>query len=318
MNRRTYSAIAGALFFVGTGCGSESGDPAGTSSAGAAGGAAGATGMSGGAGGATGGGGGSGGAEATGSSGGGGSIGAATGGSSGGGGARVGGAAGASGGDGSAGAAGSLGGGGSSDAGGNDAGTTASEGGDGASRTNDGALDGRASDAGDGASSVDDGGSSNLFPCLPPGEEKLIIEVAGTPPLNIMTPSEMTCLSRYLSEGNGSEALLDLQWNAAGVSLFAVVRNSQVVPGQLGTFTPFSILLATGAEAWTSLGNQCRVTLTTSAKIGEMPRGGGAVEDIYKVVGSMTCSAGWAGPSKPGDELRRFEFATRVTFLRTP
>lgn len=133
-----------------------------------------------------------------------------------------------------------------------------------------------------------------------------------------MTPSEMTCLSRYLPEENGSEALFDLQWTAAGVSLFAVVRSSQVVPGQLGTFTPFSILLATGAEAWTSLGAQCRVTLTASTKIGEMPRGGGVIEDFYKVVGSMTCGAGWAAPSKPDAELRRFEFATRVTFLRTP
>jgi hypothetical protein len=88
------------------------------------------------------------------------------------------------------------------------------------------------------------------------------------------------------------------------------------VPGQTGTFTPFSILLATGAETWTSLGDKCRVTLASSTKIGEVPRGAELVQDIYKVEGSMTCGAGWSAPSKPSDELKKFEFATRATFMR--
>jgi hypothetical protein len=175
------------------------------------------------------------------------------------------------------------------------------------------ARDARSADAAE----EGDGGTTIAFPCLPPGEEQLVIDVAGTPPLSVMNPAGVNCFSRYIAASANDEALLDLQWNGPDASLFVVVRNSNVVPGQTGTFTPFSILLATGAEAWTSLGATCKVTIASSSKIGETIGPGNVVREYYKVVGSMTCEMGWAAPDKPNAEMKDFRFATRATLTRT-
>jgi hypothetical protein len=302
MTQKTYSFIGGALLLFGTACGSESVAPSDAATAGGSAGSGGAARTSGGVGGAT--------PEGGAADSGGGATGSGAAGSRD---AGVGGSSGSAGAGGSGG--GSAGTGGSFDGGGSDVGTGGTAGAGGSNSMNDAAVDRSAPDSGDGGF-MDDGGSTNLFPCLPSGEEKLLVEVMGTPPLSIMTPSETKCLSRYLPAEGGSDALLDLLWTGADGSMTVVLRNSQVVPGQTGTFTPFSILLATGAEAWTNSDDKCRVTIAASTKIGEAPQGGGFVQDIYKVAGSMTCSSGWAAPSKPNDELKKFEFATRVSFLR--
>jgi hypothetical protein len=124
-------------------------------------------------------------------------------------------------------------------------------------------------------------------------------------------------LSRYIPASASGDALLDLQWNAPDATLVVVVRNSNVVPGQTGTFTPFSILLAMGPEGWTSLGTDCKVTIATSTKIGETVGPGTVVRESYKVAGSMTCATGWAAPNKPNDVMKDFRFATRATLTRT-
>ncbi len=187
---------------------------------------------------------------------------------------------------------------------GGSAGTTGS-GGNGGSGL--GGAAGSSGPGGSGGIPANDGGSADAgndsaapspFVCLATGEEKLVVDIAGTPSFSIATPSAVICMSRYLS------ATADV-----------VFRMYKVTPGQTGTFTPFSVLIARGSDGWPSLGDKCAVTITSSTKIGEMPRTSSLVDEFYKVAGSMRCGAGWT-PTKPTDELKTFEFATRVTFLR--
>src|SRR6266545_2964544 len=204
---------------------------------------------------------------------------------------------------------------------GGSAGTTGS-GGNGGSGL--GGAAGSSGTGGSGGVPANDGGSAGAgndsaapspFVCLATGEEKLVVDIAGTPSFSIATPSAVICMSRYLSATADSDAMLDLVWNGTDAPLSVVVRMYKVTPGQTGTFTPFSVLIARGSDGWPSLGDKCAVTITSSTKIGEMPRTSSLVDEFYKVAGSMRCGAGWT-PTKPTDELKTFEFATRVTFLR--
>ncbi len=161
-----------------------------------------------------------------------------------------------------------------------------------------------------------DGSMTSPFICLPNGEEKLIVEITGMPSFSVATPTAVTCLSRYLPAAAASDPIFDLNWNAPDGLMSVIVRTYKPTPGQTGTFTPFSILISKGSDAWLSRGDMCHLNVASSTKIGEIARTATIVDEIYKVAGSMTCDLGWAS-LKPTDKLEKFEFATRVTSTKT-
>jgi hypothetical protein len=172
---------------------------------------------------------------------------------------------------------------------------------------------GASAEAGDDALSADDAGepddAGSVFPCLPNGEEKLVIQITGTPSLDITTPKDATCLSRYHAANDESGALLDLFWAAAETTISVVVRMNDVTPGQTGTFPPFAFTISRSSDSWLGLPDKCHVSLTTSEKIGSTTQFPGS---IYKVAGTIACDSGWA-LGQTDAILRKFEFATRVT-----
>jgi hypothetical protein len=154
---------------------------------------------------------------------------------------------------------------------------------------------------------IDDAGP---FSCLPKGEEELIVRIiGGTPTFTMMTPDDMKCLSRYLPADDASSALLDFNWNVGTSTISVVVRLSDVIPGQTGTFTPFAVAISEGADSWAGTPGKCHVTVASSAKIGNTVTPPGSV---YKVTGAVACDNAWA-LGKPDDVLAQFDFATRVT-----
>jgi hypothetical protein len=161
-------------------------------------------------------------------------------------------------------------------------------------------------DAGDGpgeSSAPEDAASP--FACLRNGEERLVIHIVGTPSLDVTNPAQAECLSRYLPGNDDSGAQLNLDWTTETATISAVVRLYDATPGQTGTFNPFAVSIAEGANAWLGLHDKCHVTITASQRIGT----GTPVN--YKVTGSMACDAEWA-LGKPGDVLQQFDFTTRV------
>jgi hypothetical protein len=127
----------------------------------------------------------------------------------------------------------------------------------------------------------------------------------GTPPLDVMTPADARCFSRYLPGNDDSGALLDFNWNTVSGTISVVVRLNDVMPGQTGTFNPFAVSISQEANSWLGLQDKCHVTVSASQRIGT-----GAPAN-YKVTGSMACDAGWA-LGKPDDVLQQFEFTTKV------
>jgi hypothetical protein len=153
--------------------------------------------------------------------------------------------------------------------------------------------------------------------CLPIGEEELVIKITGQPSLDLGTPNTLTCQSRFLPPRDAEPAQLTLDWNTSDGTITVTLRQDDVAPGQLGTFAPFAVAIASSSDTWLGLPAKCHVTVSTNQKIDNDPRGNPPSTGIYKVGGSMACDPGWA-LGKENDTLDQFEFVTRVTSVTNP
>jgi hypothetical protein len=173
--------------------------------------------------------------------------------------------------------------------------------GPGGSRSVDGGLD---------ADDFDPVDADWKFPCLSGGEERLVVQIDGNPSMNLTTPEGLHCLSRYLPASMDDSALLDLDWvttDSSGVSL--VIRLPEFTPGRTGGAAPFGLTIVNGTDSWAAVPEKCRVTVESSEKIGQ---GATPAAEIYRVIGSVACDAGWAQDDVAA-VLRTFVFTTRVS-----